>query len=171
MKVADLMTREFEVVRHEATLLDAIRHLLPCPLVEDEIGIKCVVVLDGNDRIAGVLTQSDVVGEILFPYFVRDLAGPRKGRPEFRDEDFAGLALWAQRVKVRDVMSRNPATIAPDADAFEAADALLSRKVKSLPVVQDGRVVGILYRTALYRFIADSILKQVKPASSAPKPP
>ncbi|MGQ0613359.1 MAG: CBS domain-containing protein [Planctomycetaceae bacterium] len=159
MNIADMMTREFEIVREETSLLDAIRHLRECPLVEDEIGIKCVVVLDANDRLAGVLTQSDVVGEVLFPYFVRDLAGQRPGRPRFLKEDFAGLARWASRVKVRDVMSRNPVTITPDADSFEAADTLLSRKVKSLPVLEGEKVVGILYRTALYRHIAESLLE------------
>jgi CBS domain-containing protein len=152
------MTREFEIVREDATLLDAMRHLRDCPLVEDEIGIKCVVVLDEQERLAGILTQSDVVGEILFPYFVRDLADRGDGEPSIRDEDYRALATWAGKVKVRDVMSRRPVTLDPDADLFAAADSIVSRKVKSLPVVEEGRVVGIVYRSALYRCIAESIL-------------
>jgi CBS domain-containing protein len=157
--VADIMTREFEVVHEDATLLDAMRHLRDCPLVEDEIGIKCVVVLDSGESLAGVLTQSDVVGEILFPYFVRDLADRGNEQRRIRTEDYRALSAWAAKVKVRDVMTRGPVTLAPTDDLFEAADRIVSRKVKSLPVVDQGKVVGIVYRSSLYRHIAESILE------------
>jgi CBS domain-containing protein len=153
------MTREFETVRQDATLLEAMHRLRECPLVEDEIGIKCVVVLDEQDQLVGVLTQSDVVGEILFPYFVRDLANRSEALPTIGEHDFHKLAAWAAKVRVRDVMSRDPATLRPEADLFEAADMIVSRKVKSLPVVLDGRVEGIVYRSALYRRIAEAILE------------
>jgi len=166
--VVDIMTREFQVVREGATLLEAMHLLRDCPLVEDEIGIKCVVVVDGTGRLAGVLTQSDVVGEILFPYFVRDLANTpgEKRRTSIRGQDFAKLAVWASKVKVRDVMSRKPVTIGPDADLFEAADLIVSQKVKSLPVVEEGKVKGIVYRSSLYRVMAESILS-ASPAGGA----
>lgn len=158
MTVADVMTSEFEVVHETTSLLEAMGHLRDCPLVEDEIGIKCVVVLDGDDRHVGVLTQSDVVGEILFPYFVRDLASTASPPPNFQEQDYGKLAVWASKVKVRDVMSRNPVTLPPDANLFVAADTIVSQKVKSIPVVADGGVVGIVYRSTLYRSIAESIL-------------
>jgi CBS domain-containing protein len=160
VKVKDIMTREFEVVHEDASLLDAMRHLRDCPLVQDEIGIKCVVVLDKGESLTGVLTQSDVVGEILFPYFVRDLADRTDDQRRIRREDYRALSAWASKVKVRDVMTRGPVTLAPEDDLFEAADRIVSRKVKSLPVVEHGRVVGIVYRSSLYRHIAESILEQ-----------
>lgn len=158
--VRDVMTREFEIVREDATLLDAMRHLRECPQVEDEIGIKCVVVLDPADQLVGILTQSDVVGEILYPYFVRDLAERTRTSPTIRDEDYRALGAWARRLKVKDVMSRNPVTLEPDADLFRAADAIVSKRVKSLPVLEDGKVIGIVYRSSLYRRIAEAILAQ-----------
>jgi CBS domain-containing protein len=170
--VDQIMTREFETVHEAATLLDAMRHLQDCPLVEDEIGIKCVVVLDADDRLVGILTQSDVVGEILFPYFVRDLANRSdEERAEITDRsigeaDYRNLGAWAGKVAVRDVMTRNPETIKPDADIFHAADTIVSRKVKSLPVVEDGRVLGIVYRSSLYRHMADGILTAIEAEES-----
>ena len=50
-------------------------------------------------------------------------------------------------------------------DLFEAADTIVSRKVKSLPVVEDGRVVGVVYRSALYRSMAENILERAVIAS------
>lgn len=164
MTVADVMTREFEVVHESATLLDAMRHLRDCPLVADEIGIKCVVVLGPDDKLTGVLTQSDVVGEILFPYFVRDLASTGDRTTTMQEQDFAKLAVWAGKVKVKDVMTRHPVTLPVGADIFEAADTIVSKKVKSVPVLEKGEVVGIVYRSTLYRRIAESIME------SAPVP-
>lgn len=158
MKIIDVMTREFEIVREDATLLDAMQHLRECPLVEDEIGIKCVLVLDDEDRVAGILTQSDVVGEILFPYFVRDLAHADGRDGSMREEDFEALATWAAKVRVRDVMTRNPVCLDPGTELFDAADTLISQKVKSVPVTEDGKVVGIAYRSALYRSISEAVL-------------
>ena len=158
MTVADIMTREFEVVSEESSLLDAMRHLRDSPVVQDEIGIKCVIVLDSDNSLVGVLTQSDVVGEILFPYFVRALADRHDGPPAIQQKDYRALAAWAAKVKVRDVMSRCPVTLGPEAGLFDAADTIVSKKVKSLPVVEGDRVVGIVYRSSLYRRIAESIL-------------
>jgi len=158
--IADIMTRQFEVVREGDTLLDAMHHLRDSPLVEDEIGIKCVIVLDAGENLVGVLTQSDVVGEILFPYFVRALADRRESSPCIMESDYKALAAWAAKVKVRDVMSCCPVVLGSDAGLFEAADTIVSRKIKSLPVVDNGQVVGIVYRSSLYRRLAESILAQ-----------
>ena len=158
MKVRDLMTLQFQIVREEDSLLQAVRRLRECPQVEDELGIKSVIVLDGEDRLRGVLTQSDVVDEVLFPYFVRDLSGLSGEDREFRAGDFEALAVWAAKVQVKDVMTYQPTTVSPDADAFEAADLLTSKRIKSLPVIEEGKVIGILYRSALYRYMASSIL-------------
>lgn len=167
MTVAELMTRRFEVVRETSSLLQAIRLLRESPGVEDEIGIKCVIVQDDQGCLTGILTQSDVVGEILFPYFVRDLADRTGGRPRIRDEDYRALGAWASKVRVKDVMSRHPITLHPEADLFEAADAIVSKKVKSLPVVEDGKVVGIVYRSTLYRRIAEAILQRTRDGTKA----
>ena len=167
MNVSEIMTREFETVREDSTLLHAMRHLQECPLVEDEVGIKCVVILDREDRIRGVLTQSDVVGEILFPYFARDLAANRPHERTFRSGDYAALAMWAAKVRVKTVMTVDPVTIRPDATNFEAADLLITHKVKSLPVIDDGKVVGILYRSALYRSIAGKVLGEAPKTAPA----
>lgn len=167
MTVADLMTRQFEVVQESATLLQAIRQLRDSPSVEDEIGIKCVIVQGAKGQLTGILTQSDVVGEILFPYFVRDLADRTGDRPTIRDEDYRALGAWAAKVRVKDVMSRHPITLRPDADLFEAADAIVSKKVKSLPVLEDGKVIGIVYRSTLYRRIAEAILQRTRNEATA----
>jgi acetoin utilization protein AcuB len=49
------------------------------------------------------------------------------------------------RLRVRDLMSRDPVTIAPDAPLGAALTVMRAREIRHLPVVElDGRLVGIL---------------------------
>jgi acetoin utilization protein AcuB len=47
-------------------------------------------------------------------------------------------------MKVREVMTAWPVTVAPEHSLGEAVEEMLRRRVRSLPVVEEGRVVGIL---------------------------
>lgn len=48
------------------------------------------------------------------------------------------------KVPVRDIMSRNCAVVSPDDDAREAARMMAASQVRRLPVMESGRVVGMV---------------------------
>ena len=48
------------------------------------------------------------------------------------------------RVPVQDIMSRAPVTIAPGDDIHAAARQMAARQVRRLPVVEGGKVVGMV---------------------------
>jgi len=54
-------------------------------------------------------------------------------------------------IVVKEVMSRPPVTIAPDASVRDAAGLMLERRIGCLPVVEEGRLVGMLTETDLLR--------------------
>jgi|GEM_PF-231489 len=69
---------------------------------------------------------------------------------------FEWRALLDQ-VTISTYMTRDPVTIAPDATALEAAQKMLDYKIGGLPVVENGRVVGMLTESDLFRLmIADA---------------
>jgi CBS domain-containing protein len=47
-------------------------------------------------------------------------------------------------VRIRDVVSRDPITVAPETGVAEAAEVMLSAHIRHLPVVEDGRLVGMV---------------------------
>ncbi len=122
MEVKDRMTknpvtiRASETAQAAADLMRAhkIRHL---PVV-DEAG-----------KLVGIVTDRDI-RQILFVPAMRTRVGE-------------GSSLAAQ-VTVEEIMTSPVITTAPYADLADAAKVMHERKIGALPVVERGRVVGIL---------------------------
>lgn len=55
-------------------------------------------------------------------------------------------------------MTRDPIMIAPEAPVLEAAQQLLAHKIGGLPVVEEGRVVGVITESDLFRLLIDDAL-------------
>ena len=47
-------------------------------------------------------------------------------------------------MRVRDVMTQDVATVAPDTDLRDLAALLVERRISGVPVVENGRVVGVV---------------------------
>jgi CBS domain-containing protein len=120
--VADLMTTEV------ATLLanDALH-------VADDVmklaRIRHMPVVDEDERLVGIVSQRDLFRGVL----ARAL-----GYGEHAQQKLLGM------LRVKDVMTNDPETIAPDASIVDAARRMSERKIGCLVVVDDDRLVGIL---------------------------
>ena len=68
-----------------------------------------------------------------------------------RDLLVAAMRYLQSRVEVGDVMSRNVVTVGPDADLNEVARTMLERKIGGLPVVEHGRLVGIITESDIFK--------------------
>jgi acetoin utilization protein AcuB len=55
------------------------------------------------------------------------------------------------RIQVRGIMTPNPVTVTPDTPLEEAARLILQHKIGGLPVVEEGKLVGIITETDLIR--------------------
>jgi acetoin utilization protein AcuB len=105
-------------------------------------GIRHLPVLEGR-RLVGILTDRDVRGVM-----VRQRAGTARAE--------AGRAYFlVPGVLVEEAMTPDPVTIAPGADLDEAARLLITRKIGCLPVVDRGRVVGIITETDILGVVSE----------------
>jgi len=101
-------------------------------LADDLMGmerIRHLPVLDVDGELVGILSQRDLFRGAL----ARNLGYG----------EHAQNKLMSQLV-VKEVMTNDPITIAPDAPLAEAAKKMLEHKIGCLPVVEEGRLVGIL---------------------------
>jgi CBS domain-containing protein len=60
---------------------------------------------------------------------------------------------------VADIMERKPLTVGPTAKLDEIVELLANGRFHSLPVVQDGRLVGIVTTTDLLRRLHESLVR------------
>ena len=142
MRVADLMTSDVASVSPSTPLKDVGRLLV-------ERRISGVPVVDEDGAVLGVVSEED---------FLFKEQGTQKKRPFERLLDPA-VALDRLKHEARnagEAMTTPAVTIASTAAVAEAARTMIVRGVKRLPVVDAGRLVGILSRSDLVRAFARS---------------
>jgi acetoin utilization protein AcuB len=101
--------------------------------------IRSVPVIE-NGRLIGIVTDRDV----------RQVA---PAYPLLRDED--EIRRYTENLTVTAAMTADPMTIAPDAPLVEAAKVLETYQISSMPVVDDGRLVGLLTVTDVLRVFVE----------------
>ncbi len=129
--VNDLMT----VVPNTVSTQTSLRHIIE--LMKTEGCRQVPVVEDG--KLVGIVTDRDVRLVMNSPMVVH-------GRWE--DEELL------DRVKAEGCMTPNPMTVTPDTSAYEAAKILSLYKFGSLPVVDEGNLVGIVTVTDYLEYFA-----------------
>lgn len=139
--VADIMERDPVTVTPEDTVETLLRTLR-------EHELPGVPVVNGGGRCVGIVTESDLVlvdeeEDLRLPLHI-DLFG---------GTIFLGrLKPFEDRVKkaiastVADMMTEDPTTVAPDTDLHEAARLIAEHRHNRLPVVEHGRLVGVVTR-------------------------
>lgn len=73
------------------------------------------------------------------------------------DRDLHAHTGYLERTKVDAAMSEHPVVVAPSDTPAQAARLMLEHKINAVPVVEDGRLVGILSRSDLLRLLVNLI--------------
>ncbi len=128
--VRDWMTPDPICVTPDTTLPEAHK------LMTDRRIRRLPVVKDG--QLVGIVTRGDLRG-----------AQPS----EATSLSIFELNYLVSRLTLDQIMTRDPLTIRPDETIFDAARLMLQNKIAGLPVVKDGKVVGILTESDIFRMI------------------
>ncbi len=130
MRVRDLMNADVATVRRNDQLqiaddlmnLGRIRHT---PVLDDD-----------GDSVVGILSQRDLF---------RGALARALGYGQHAQAKVLGMLF------VKDVMTGDPITVAPELPLADAARIMLDKKIGCLPVVENGRLVGILTESDFVR--------------------
>ncbi len=160
MSVAEVMTREVVAVTPESPISEVVADLLTR-------SFRSLPVVDGNRRVVGIITNGDLVHRGGMPVSLDLLKG--LDTPELHE----GLAaMTASHREASEVMTRDVVTVRESAGVRHAADLMLQRRLKRLPVVDDaGRLVGIVSRVDLLRSVLPVPLPGAEAAERPPLPP
>ena len=144
LKVKDIMTTEIITVSPDTEIVKATKLLL-------ENRINGVPVLDETGRLVGILCQSDLIAQqrkLPIPSFFTLLDGliPLISKKQI-DKQVRKIAA----VTVAEAMTPNPVTVQPDTNIEEVAALMVDRNFHTIPVVDEGEVVGILGKEDILR--------------------
>jgi CBS domain-containing protein len=154
MQAQNFMTRDVAAVSPDTSV-----HDIAALMVEKHISGVPVLAEDG--KIIGIVSQSDLLHRA-------EVGTERKHKWWFRifgDSDaLAREFAKAHGLKARDIMSRYVISVRDDAELSDVADILDNQRIKRVPVVREGRLVGIITRSDLVR-----ALSQVQPSKAGKK--
>jgi len=145
----DLMTRDVAVVHPEMSLLEAVKLMA-------QRRISGMPVVDDAGAIIGILSEGDLV---------RWHEGYTERQTRWLDmrAEGSGLApmflegIREQHRKVKSVMAPGVLTVTEDTSAREVAHLMYTNKIKRVPVLRDGKLVGIVARSDLVRALAQKL--------------
>ncbi|HTV87660.1 MAG TPA: CBS domain-containing protein [Stellaceae bacterium] len=150
MKLGDIMTRPAITVGPETTIAAAAQLMV-------QRRISGLPVVDAAGTVVGIVTEGDLLRRA-------ELGTERRHRrwlefiisPGRLASEYAG----AHARKVGQVMTEDVISVGPQ-DPLDAAVRLMQRRhVKRLPVIDGGRLVGIVSRADLVRALADELARR-----------
>ena len=147
MRAMDVMTSEVITVEQNASVQTVAKLLA-------ERGISAVPVVDRGNRVIGMVSEGDLLH--------RAETGTERRRSWWLDmmastNKLAGDYVKSHSGKVRDVMTRDVISVTEATPVADIAVLLETNRIKRVPVVRDGKLVGIVSRANLVRALAMTI--------------
>src|SRR5215831_20247955 len=154
MRAADVMTNEVITVGEDASVQEAAKLLV-------EHGISAVPVVDRDKRVVGMVSEGDLLH--------RAETGTERRRAWWLEmvastNQLAGEYVKSHSGSVKDVMKRDVISVTEETTVADIAILLETNRIKRVPVLREGKLVGIVSRANLVRALAMTI---DEPPSSA----
>lgn len=156
MQAADVMTTKVVSVQPDALVPDVVELLL-------KHRISAVPVVDPDGRVLGIVSEGDLM---------RRVEGATEARHSWWLEilhskhEKAAEYVKAHARRVTDIMSTNVITITEDTDLHDIARILEDNRIKRVPVIRDGIIVGIVSRANLLHGVGATDMQIADPSSA-----
>jgi CBS domain-containing protein len=157
MKARDVMVSPVITVKPQSSVKDVARTLLAQR-------ISAVPVVDDDGNLVGIVSEGDLLH--------RAEAGTERRRSWWLTALTEDATLSAEFIKahsqvIADVMTRNVVTAAPDTPLHEIAALMEKKMIKRVPIVEHGRLVGIVSRANLIQAVASGRSAPDRPVTDA----
>ena len=147
--VREYMETDTPTVGPDATVEEVARVL-------GENELHGVTVVDDDGHVLGVVTENDLVigdeqGDLHIPHYIELFGGLVFLEPFRRFEQRLKKAVAAT---AEQMMSADPRTVGPDDEVESAAHVIVETGYNRIPVVESGRLVGVITRADVVRALA-----------------
>ena len=156
MRAVDVMTVDPVSISPDDSIVEAIRLML-------QRKFSGLPVVDSSGSLVGIVTEGDLLR--------RTETGTQRKRPRWIEfligsGRLANEYVQASGRKVHDVMTYDVHTVTEDTPLDDIVQHMERYQIKRLPVVRDGKLVGIVTRANLLRALA-SVVGEAKPVAAA----
>jgi acetoin utilization protein AcuB len=134
MRIRDMMTKNPVTVDSETLVMDAQK-------IMKENNVRRLPVVD-KGKLLGIVTKHDILE-----------ASPSPATSLSVHE----LNYLLSKMKVKEIMKKNPVTLTPDTPFEEALKIGQEKKIGSFPVVENGKLVGIATESDIVRFLTRAL--------------
>ena len=148
MQASEVMTRDVLTVGPETAVATAADLMV-------RRRVSGLPVVDAGGRVVGMFTEGDLLrraetgtSDVHRPGWLSFLLGGSRD---------AGDYVKTHSRRVGDLMRTDVASLPPSADLENVVDLMQRRKVRRIPIVIDGRLVGIVSRLDLVRAVANKL--------------
>jgi CBS domain-containing protein len=103
--------------------------------------VSSAVVTDKKRHVLGIITEGDMLNKIVL----------QRKNP--------------MKISVSQVMTRNVITEGPDVDLYKISRLMTKHKIKKIPIIEDGKLIGIITETDLSTFqpsLIDVLIEKLK---------
>jgi CBS domain-containing protein len=94
-----------------------------------DFGVGCLLVTNKQDKVLGILSERDFIRKVIL-----------------KDKS-------AHKVQVRTIMSKKVTSVEPDTTVEECMQMMTEKRIRHLPVVKKGQVIGMLSIGDLVKFM------------------
>src|ERR1700751_1147786 len=150
MRAADVMTSDVITVGEDASVQEAAKLMA-------EHGISAVPVVDREGRMVGMGSEGDLLH--------RAETGTERRRSWWlkivaSTNQLAGEYVKSHSGSVKDIVTRDVISVTEETTVADIAILLETNHIKRVPVLRDGRLVGIVSRANLVRALAMTITER-----------
>jgi CBS-domain-containing membrane protein len=141
----DIMITEFNTIHHDASITEAVRLIYSGKVRETGFKTVCTMVTNHFGELVGVVSMFDILYHLRPPImnYLGDSVHVGAQELESYVKQFKGMT-------VEQVMNSPVKYISPDTDIMVIVDRMVKDKCRRLPVVEDTRVIGIVYLSEVY---------------------
>lgn len=147
MKARDVMTWPVLSIEPDASVQEAIVRML-------KHRISALPVVEANGVLVGIVSEGDLLRREEIgtqrrrPHWLEFLLGPGRLAREY---------AYAHGRKVKEVMSLDVITVGENASLDDVVSLMEQHRIKRVPVMRDGRLVGIVSRANLMQALASLV--------------
>lgn len=145
MNAADVMTTSVITTTPDASIQEVAQSLLANR-------ISALPIVDDEDKLLGIVSEGDLLHRAEAGTEARGSWWLQAFRSS---ESLAAEFVKSHSRKVSDIMTQDVITVGPDTPVEEIAGLLERKHIKRVPVVSNGKVVGIVSRANLLQAVAN----------------